>query len=62
MRREPSFFCTNNTGAPYGEALGSINPLSSSSLICLLTSACSTGDVQNGRLKVGLAPSSSLMV
>ena len=36
---EPSFFLTNKTGAPQGELLGQINPLSSNSCICIFNSA-----------------------
>ena len=39
--REPSFFCTKRTGAPYGDVLGSIRPLDNSSSSCLFTSAVS---------------------
>ena len=43
IRKEPSFFVTNNTGAPYGEELGSIRPFFSNSVTWFSTSASSTG-------------------
>ncbi|GKB61930.1 hypothetical protein Tco_0918116 [Tanacetum coccineum] len=34
IRNDPSFFLTNKTGAPRGEELGLIKPLSDSSFSC----------------------------
>nr|GFB95920.1 hypothetical protein [Tanacetum cinerariifolium] len=34
IRNDPSFFLTNRTGAPQGEELGLIKPLSDSSFSC----------------------------
>ncbi|GJS89364.1 hypothetical protein Tco_0772000 [Tanacetum coccineum] len=34
IQNDPSFFLTNKTGAPQGEELGLINPLSDSSFSC----------------------------
>lgn len=39
MRNEPSFFFTNNTGAPYGDVLGLMNPFANSSSSCFLSSS-----------------------
>ncbi|KAJ0533507.1 hypothetical protein HanIR_Chr09g0409141 [Helianthus annuus] len=39
----PSFFFTNNTGAPQGEELGQMKPLSKSSCSCLDSSSSSVG-------------------
>nr|GFC75137.1 hypothetical protein [Tanacetum cinerariifolium] len=38
IRKDPSFFLTNRTGAPQGEELGLIKPLSDSSFSCFANS------------------------
>ena len=43
---DSSFFFTNNTGAPYGEILGLMKPLSSKSLSCAFKSFNSAGAIQ----------------
>ncbi|GJX36923.1 hypothetical protein Tco_0248480 [Tanacetum coccineum] len=43
IRNDPSFFLTNKTGAPQGEELGLINPLSNSSFSCSDNSFISEG-------------------
>jgi hypothetical protein len=35
----PTFFCTNKTGAPYGDTLGSMSPFINASSTCLCTSS-----------------------
>ena len=44
MRRLPSFLCSKRMGAPYGLALGRIQPCSWYVSSCLCTSAYSVGD------------------
>jgi len=50
----PSFFFTNNTGAPQGETLCLINPLSEYSCNCFFSSASSMGAIRYGALKIGV--------
>ena len=52
-RRVLSFFFTNRTGAPYGEVLILMNPLSSNSCILTLTSYNSTGAILCGVIEIG---------
>src|SRR3954470_15596926 len=53
---EPSFFFTNNTGAPHGETLGRMNLFSSNSSNCFFNSANSDGDIRYGAIDTGLVP------
>ena len=46
--REPSFFFTNNTGAPHGEILGLMKPLSRRSFNCSFNSFNSAGAILYG--------------
>ncbi|KAJ0854109.1 hypothetical protein HanRHA438_Chr14g0658921 [Helianthus annuus] len=54
--RDPSFFFTKRTGAPQGEKLGRIKPLSESSCSCLDNSCISDGARRYGALATGFAP------
>ncbi|KAL4585017.1 hypothetical protein LXL04_009630 [Taraxacum kok-saghyz] len=56
IRKEPSFFFTNNIGAPHGEKLGLINPLLNSSWSWLESSCISEGASLYGALAIGAAP------
>src|SRR3954466_1231820 len=53
---EPSFFFTNNTGAPHGETLGRMNFFSRNSSNCFFNSANSDGDIRYGVIDTGLVP------
>src|ERR1044072_5832662 len=53
---EPSFFLTNNTGAPYGETLGRINFFSSNSSNFFFNSDNSDADMRYGAIDTGLVP------
>ena len=55
-RMLPSFFFTNNTGAPQGETLGLMKPLSSSSCNYAFNSLNSAGAIRYGALEIGLEP------
>src|SRR6187551_440139 len=59
MRIDPSFFFTNNTGDPHGDALGRITPLSSISFSCFLSSSSSSTDILYGLLAMGPVPGCS---
>ena len=52
--RDPSFFFTNNTGAPHGEILGIMKPSSSNSLSSSFNSFNSAGAIQLGRIEMRL--------
>ncbi|KAJ0715028.1 hypothetical protein HanPI659440_Chr13g0496361 [Helianthus annuus] len=56
MRMLPSFFLTNNTGAPQGDTLGLMNPLSSRSWIWDINSCNSDGASRYGAFATGFAP------
>jgi hypothetical protein len=62
MRKDPSYFCTNKTGAPHGDTLGSMSPFFKASSTCLCTSSFSCLLNRNGHLNVGVDPSTNLMV
>nr|GFA06228.1 hypothetical protein [Tanacetum cinerariifolium] len=53
---EPSFFLTNKTGAPQGEELGLMKPLSESSCSCSDNSIISDGAKRYGARATGAAP------
>ncbi|MFS8009652.1 hypothetical protein Hanom_Chr14g01287461 [Helianthus anomalus] len=55
----PSFFFTNNTGAPQGEELGRIKPFSKSSCSCFDSSSNSDGARRYGARAMGAAPGAS---
>ena len=55
-RRVLSFFFANRTGAPYGEVLGLINPLSNNSYIWTLSSCNSTRAILCGVIEMGDVP------
>ena len=57
-RIEPSFFLTNNTGAPQRDTLGR-QPLSNRSCNCDLSSFSSASAMQYGTLEMGPVPGSS---
>ncbi|MFS7962904.1 hypothetical protein Hanom_Chr08g00731961 [Helianthus anomalus] len=61
MRRLPSFFLTNKTGAPQGEKLGRIKPLSNNSCSCVDNSCISDGASLYGALATGAAPGTKSM-
>ena len=52
-RRVLSFFFANKTGAPHGEVLGLINPLSNNSCNWTLSSCYSIGDILCGVIEMG---------
>ena len=52
--REPSFFFTNNTGAPHGEILGLMKPLSTRSFNCSFNSLSSAGAILLEGTELGL--------
>ena len=56
IRKEPSFFFTNNTCAPHGEKLGLMNPLLNSSWSWLESSCISEGASLYCALAIGAAP------
>ncbi|GKF94029.1 hypothetical protein Tco_0283729, partial [Tanacetum coccineum] len=53
---DPSFFLTNKTGAPQGEELGLMKPLSESSCSCSNNSFISDGSNRYGARATGAAP------
>jgi hypothetical protein len=53
---DPSFFCTNRTGAPQGEELRRIYPASYNSINCFLSSFSSSTDILYNRLEIGTVP------
>nr|GEZ86878.1 hypothetical protein HannXRQ_Chr14g0442131 [Tanacetum cinerariifolium] len=53
---DPSFFLTNKTGAPQGEELGIMKPLSKSSCSCSDNSFISNGANRYGAQATGAAP------
>nr|GEY27068.1 hypothetical protein [Tanacetum cinerariifolium] len=53
---EPSFFLTNKTGAPQGEELGLIKPLSESSCSCSDNSFISNEAKRYGAWAIGATP------
>src|ERR1017187_7189368 len=55
-RNVPSFFLTNSTGAPHGDVLGLINPLSNISSNCALSSFSSAGAIRYGAFEIGVVP------
>ena len=55
-RRVLSFFFVNRIGAPHGEVLGLMNPLSSSSYSWTLSSCNSTGAILCGVIEMGNVP------
>ena len=55
-RRVLAFFFANRTGAPHGEVLGLMNPLSSSSRSWTLSSCNSTGVILCGVIDMGKVP------
>ncbi|KAJ0715029.1 hypothetical protein HanPI659440_Chr13g0496371 [Helianthus annuus] len=56
IRIDPSFFLTNSTGAPHGDELGYMKPLSSSSSSCFFSSCISVGASPYGALAIGVVP------
>ena len=52
----PSFFLTNNTGAPHGETLGLMNCFSSNSSNYFFNSPNSNADIRYGAIEIGLVP------
>ncbi|GKF67561.1 hypothetical protein Tco_0197240, partial [Tanacetum coccineum] len=58
---DQSFFLTNKTGAPQGEELGLINPLSASSCNCSDNSFISDGANRYGARATGAAPGIKLI-
>ncbi|GKE98516.1 hypothetical protein Tco_0021867 [Tanacetum coccineum] len=56
IQKDPSFFFTNRTGAPQGEELGLIKPLSVSSYSCSASSFLSNGANLYGARATGVAP------
>src|SRR5579862_8105877 len=59
---EPSFFLTNNTGAPHGDTLGLTKPLSNNSCNCVFNSPNSAGAIRQGAKEIGAVPGSSSIV
>ena len=59
-RIDSSFFLTNNTSAPQGDALGRRKPLSKS-WSCNLSSFSSAGAMRSGALEMGPVPGSSFI-
>ena len=51
--REPYFFYTNNTGAPYDEILSLMKPLSRRYFNCSFNSISSAGANLLGEMKIG---------
>ncbi|GKF24226.1 hypothetical protein Tco_0076548 [Tanacetum coccineum] len=60
IMNDPSFFLTNRTGAPQGEELVLINPLSESSCSCSDNSFISDGANRYGARATGAAPWNSV--
>ncbi|GKF96304.1 hypothetical protein Tco_0289039, partial [Tanacetum coccineum] len=56
IRNDPSFFFTNNTGAPYGDEFGRIKPFSNNSCSCLDNSFILDGAKRYGVRATGAAP------
>ncbi|MFS7923808.1 hypothetical protein Hanom_Chr03g00265221 [Helianthus anomalus] len=56
IRIDPSFFLTNNTGAPHGDELGCIKTLSRSSSNCFFSFCISVGAIRYGALAIGAIP------
>ncbi|GJY32144.1 hypothetical protein Tco_0415639, partial [Tanacetum coccineum] len=56
IRKDPSFFFTNRTGAPQGEELGLMKPLSVSSCSCFVSSFILDGANLYGARATGVAP------
>ncbi|KAJ0615098.1 hypothetical protein HanIR_Chr02g0070121 [Helianthus annuus] len=56
IRIDPSFFLTNNTGAPHGDELGCIKPFSSRSSNCFFSSCISISASRYGSLPIGAVP------
>ena len=59
---DPSFFFTNSTGAPQGEKLGLMNPLSNRSCNCAFSSFNSAGAIRYGAMDMGFIPGMSSML
>jgi len=59
--RIPSFLFTNNTEALYGDVVCQIYPFSNNSSSCVFSSLSSTGVIQYGALKMGVARSTESM-
>ncbi|GKF24428.1 hypothetical protein Tco_0076750 [Tanacetum coccineum] len=55
IRKDPSFFFTNKTGAPQGEELGLMKPLFVSSYSCSTSSFISDGANLYGARATGVA-------
>ncbi|PHT34572.1 hypothetical protein CQW23_26372 [Capsicum baccatum] len=51
--RELPFLHKNNIGAPHGETLGQMNPLSMRSFNCSFSSLSSAGDILYGGIDMG---------
>ena len=51
--KEPSFFFTNNIGAPNGEILGLMKPLSRRCFNCSFNSLSSAGAILLGEIEIG---------
>ena len=62
IRMVPSFFFTNSTGAPQGDTLGQMYPLSNNFCNCIFSSVNSGKLIQYGVLQVGDAPGTNSMV
>src|SRR2546430_5066441 len=58
----PSFFMTNNMGAPHGDTLFSMNFNSINSSSCTLSSTNSAGDIRYDGIAIGVAPGIKSMV
>jgi hypothetical protein len=58
----PSFFSTNNTGAPQGDELGWMNPFDCSYVVCFFSSASSFMGILYGLLEIGGAPGRSSII
>ena len=58
-RIDPSFFLTNNTGAPQGDTLGRIKLLSNRSCSCDLSSFSYAGAMRYETLEMSPVPGSS---
>src|SRR6266487_4193360 len=52
----PSFFLTNNTGAPQGDTLGRMNFFSNNSSSCFFNSFNSDADIRYGAIDIVLVP------
>jgi hypothetical protein len=57
----PSFFLTNNTGAPQVELLGIMNTLSSNSYNCTFNSTNSTSDILYRAWDIGIVPGNTFI-